>query len=117
MNAQQIAEAKLNLISRKENLEERLAKIEASKKRKAPLSQDFEEQAIELENNEVIDALDEMELSELKQINAALMSLDDGTYGLCAECGTGIGEGRIHALPFTRLCIDCANTNNAAVNN
>mgnify|MGYP000459920504 CR=1 FL=1 len=38
------------------------------KKKTGPLEADFQEQAQSLENNEVIDALDEIEHLELKQI-------------------------------------------------
>ncbi len=43
----------------------------------------------------------------LAQLNEALRRLDEGTYGLCAGCGTQIGEGRLSALPFATLCHDC----------
>jgi DnaK suppressor protein len=44
----------------------------------------------------------------IKQINAALQRIDDGTYGECAWCGEDIRPERLRALPTAILCIDCA---------
>ena len=40
-------------------------------------------------------------------LDDALDSLDEGTYGMCADCGEEISEKRLHALPFARLCVEC----------
>ena len=44
---------------------------------------------------------------KLAAIDEALGRIDDGSYGLCEECGLDIAEGRLAALPFTRLCVSC----------
>jgi DnaK suppressor protein len=44
----------------------------------------------------------------LAAIDAALRRIDDGTYGICTNCGKPIAEDRLEALPWTSLCIDCA---------
>ena len=44
----------------------------------------------------------------LEQIEAALKRIDDGTYGKCEVCGKDIGEERLEARPWARLCIDDA---------
>jgi RNA polymerase-binding protein DksA len=86
---------------------DRIQRIESDKKRDEPIPQDFAEQAVAVENDEVLDALDEVELKELKQINLALAALDNGTYGTCTECDNGIGDKRLSALPFATKCINC----------
>jgi DnaK suppressor protein len=43
----------------------------------------------------------------LKNIDEALERLDDGTYGICEECGEQIGEKRLQAVPFALCCVDC----------
>ena len=43
----------------------------------------------------------------LSKVEEALERLDDGTYGLCEECGQAIGVGRLKARPVTTLCIEC----------
>ena len=45
---------------------------------------------------------------ELAQINRALARIEAGEYGLCRECGQAIAEARLEALPFSDLCIACA---------
>ena len=43
----------------------------------------------------------------LLQIERALQRLDDGTYGVCENCGEPIGKGRLQAAPRATLCIPC----------
>ncbi len=52
-------------------------------------------------------SLQEMRNKERQQIDDALVSLEEGTYGVCAECGEEISEKRLQALPFARLCVAC----------
>ena len=40
-------------------------------------------------------------------INSALKRVEDGTYGVCEECGGPIGVERLKARPVTTLCIQC----------
>ncbi len=76
--------------------------------REEPLPADFAEQAVELENQEVLEALDEDARQELRQIDRALRRMDEGSYGECATCGAAIAPQRLQALPWATLCIDCA---------
>jgi len=41
------------------------------------------------------------------KIQEALARIDDGTFGICEECGDDISEDRLKARPVTTLCIDC----------
>ena len=43
----------------------------------------------------------------LYKIDEALRAIDEGTYGLCSECGKPIKDARLKALPFAKLCISC----------
>jgi DnaK suppressor protein len=43
----------------------------------------------------------------LKKIQEALSRLDDGTFGVCEECGEEIGVERLRVRPVTTLCIAC----------
>jgi len=44
---------------------------------------------------------------KLELIDEALERIEEGTYGMCEECGSKIAEGRIKAVPFARYCIEC----------
>lgn len=43
----------------------------------------------------------------IMKIREALKRIDNGTYGICEECGEEISEQRLMARPVTTLCIDC----------
>ena len=42
----------------------------------------------------------------LLAIDDALRKIEDGGYGTCEVCGKPIGEDRLAAIPWARLCID-----------
>lgn len=48
------------------------------------------------------------------KIQEALQRLDDGEYGVCAECGEEIGIERLKARPVTTLCIECKSSQEIA---
>lgn len=43
----------------------------------------------------------------LKKIDLALGKIEDGSFGLCENCGEPIGVPRLMARPVAQLCIDC----------
>lgn len=43
----------------------------------------------------------------LQAIEGALRRLDDGTYGVCRDCGEPVSPARLAAIPWTRVCISC----------
>ena len=47
------------------------------------------------------------EKSFLDKIEKALKKIDDGTFGVCEECGEEISVKRLEARPETTLCIRC----------
>ena len=47
-------------------------------------------------------------VEKLAQIDAALMRLVDGRYGVCCACGRTIAIERLRLLPATRFCLRCA---------
>jgi len=91
---------------RKAELESRLGKVETSMRK--TYAKDWEEQSIERENDEVVDALDENLRTELNQVNTALARVDKGEYGVCAVCDEPIPVARLEALPYTDRCVSCA---------
>jgi DnaK suppressor protein len=44
----------------------------------------------------------------LARTERALTKLDEGTYGICDQCGEAISPGRMRALPEGVLCLNCA---------
>ena len=45
--------------------------------------------------------------AELREIRTALTRMDDGSYGVCADCGTDIPLARLQAQPAALRCIAC----------
>ncbi len=43
----------------------------------------------------------------IRKIKTALERIDEGTYGICEECGEEIGIKRLEARPVTTMCIEC----------
>jgi DnaK suppressor protein len=52
-------------------------------------------------------ALIEMRGDTLQRIREALVRLDAGEYGFCAECEAEIADKRLQALPFAARCTPC----------
>jgi DnaK suppressor protein len=99
-------ELRSELLHKKEELTRRLERITANVRR--GYEADSKEQAKQLEDSEVVDALGNEARAELKKISAALARMESGDFGICTECGLPIDEGRIKAHPYALECIDCA---------
>ena len=41
------------------------------------------------------------------QIDEALRRLNEGTYGICEDCGRLVSPERLKAVPFARRCVEC----------
>jgi len=50
----------------------------------------------------------DMRSNRMGKINAALQSIDDGTYGTCIQCGKEIDPRRLDAEPMALTCIEDA---------
>lgn len=72
------------------------------------MSADWEEQATERENDEVLESLGHFSEQELDMISNALKRIDAGVYFACSECGESIPLSRLDLLPFTMHCVRCA---------
>lgn len=90
-------------------LSERLQRIRADRQRAAgPLSSDFAEQAVEVENDEVLERLETATAADLAQTEHALQRVAQGQYGVCERCGARIDAQRLRALPQATACGTCA---------
>jgi hypothetical protein len=43
----------------------------------------------------------------VKKVKQALKRIDEGSFGVCQDCGCDIGEKRLLARPTADLCIQC----------
>lgn len=51
--------------------------------------------------------LSQRNLQFLKKIEAAKAKIDDGSFGICEDCGDDIAQKRLLARPTACLCIEC----------
>jgi len=68
----------------------------------------------DIDDEAVVDllvGLDQADLSrdagELRDIDAARRRLDDGSYGVCLDCGAAIVFERLFAEPAAARCLEC----------
>ena len=64
--------------------------------------------ASETYDRELEEGLDEGVRETLRQIDAALARIDEGTYGVCEIDNKPIPEERLRAIPWTTRCIEHA---------
>ena len=69
---------------------------------------DSQERASEIQNDEVLEGLDEIGRTEVRQIRNALNRIESGNYGICSNCGQPISAARLAAVPSTDTCVVCA---------
>ena len=103
----------MTLEERKKQIEDRVAELTANLKKieddlDQPLPAHLEDQAIDLEDDEVLERLGRTQQQELRLLNDALKRIVDGTYGVCAKCGDDISQARLDAVPYAMICRDCA---------
>jgi DnaK suppressor protein len=46
-----------------------------------------------------------------ESLEQAMLRLNEGSYGICTQCGKPIHPERVAVLPDTQVCIDCAQRN------
>ena len=53
-------------------------------------------------------SLMETEGGTLQAIESALERCEEGTFGICEDCGGPIAKSRLQAIPYAAVCIKCA---------
>jgi DnaK suppressor protein len=53
-------------------------------------------------------AAHEQMLTQLADVERALLKLDEGSYGSCDVCGDDIPDGRLEVHPWAVRCVACA---------
>jgi RNA polymerase-binding transcription factor len=66
----------------------------------------LDQAALESERNYTLRIRDR-ESRLIKKIKAALLKIDDGSFGICESCGDEITVARLRARPVTAYCIQC----------
>lgn len=104
-----MAERKQQLDALRDELIDRFERYKAHKEQQGgPLDKDMEDQSIELQNDDVIEALQQEAEDELRQVMHALERIEKGEGDRCEACGEPIDSRRLEAVPYTTVCRDCA---------
>jgi len=101
-----LADRRKALTDRMAELESRLHEIE--QELDSHQSKDWEESAVEREEEEVLERMGTSGQAEIRMIRAALSRMDEEEYGFCTKCGVEIPPARLDVLPYTPLCQSCA---------
>ena len=101
-----------DIARRRQQLTDRLAQLEArlheiSTELESHQNRDWDDLAVEREDDEVLEGIGTSGQAEIRQIKAALARMDAGEYGACVTCGEVISEDRLDLLPFTPFCRRC----------
>lgn len=73
-----------------------------------PSDRDWQERAIELENDDVLEGLDGASRAEAAPRYGPRCAGWMPHLRQCARCGRAIGEARLVALPYATTCVACA---------
>ena len=52
--------------------------------------------------------------NSLEEVERALAKLDEGTYGVCDDCGDAIAPERLEAIPWAAVCVRDASKRSSA---
>jgi len=75
--------------------------------RRLESARDVGDQALMDLDRELGISLMEMRNRRRQAIDESLTRVNEGTYGICADCGVEISERRLEAVPFAKLCVEC----------
>ena len=69
--------------------------------------QDIADEAANIYNKQILLSLNENERMRLQEVDEALDRIENGTYGICEECGESIGLKRLDVRPVAKYCVPC----------
>ena len=100
-------QARLRALLEEHELERERARLAetAAERSPDPTSAEGGSMVFEYEKELSVDANTE---DLLRKAGNALERLDQGEYGICESCGVAIPIARLEVLPYTTLCVECA---------
>jgi RNA polymerase-binding transcription factor DksA len=106
----------LDIAERKKLIEDRITELTTNLQRieddlEQPLPADLEDQAIDLEDDEVLEGIGRANAQEVRLLQNAVKRSADGSYGIWGTCGDAISPGRLDAVPYAMICRNCAAQN------
>lgn len=99
---EQLLDAKDSIISRVKN-----AELDGRETNSDGEAQDLADKAANSYTKELLFNKSRSDRQFLQMIETALDRIVEGTFGECENCEEPIGNQRINAVPWARLCIKC----------
>jgi len=81
--------------------------VESSKEMGQDGIQDIGDEAANIYNKQVLLSLNENERMRLQEVDESLDRIENGTYGICEECGGPISLKRLEVRPVAKYCVPC----------
>ena len=81
--------------------------VESSKEMGQDGIQDIGDEAANIYNKQVLLSLNENERMRLQEVDEALDRIENGTYGICEECGGPISLKRLEVRSVAKYCVPC----------
>ncbi len=108
MNKRQLHRYRKELLAKREELLDLVRSARAREKegsgKEAP---DLGDRALSTVIRDLSYQLSTTERDIMRRIDEALDRIEDGGYGVCAECEKKVQTGRLDAVPWARHCIQC----------
>jgi DnaK suppressor protein len=106
MEQQKLEKIKQRLLERKQEFEQELARMYKEKVTDDQV-QDPGDQAVSSIMQLLQSSMQDTRLEEYRRIINALQMIDEGTYGICIDCGGPISEKRLLLFPNATRCLAC----------
>jgi len=84
--------------------------VESSKEMGQDGTQDIGDEAANIYNKQVLLSLNENERTRLREVDESLDRIENGSYGVCEECGGPISLKRLEVRPVAKYCVPCLTT-------
>ncbi len=100
------AHFKKMLLAKERELLDTIARLkEEARETQDPGVEDVADAATTDENEDEALAAGTIEWETLKLVREALQRIENGTYGICVDCGRPIERARLEAVPWTPYCL------------
>lgn len=97
---------KKKLLARKQELEEQLTNLSTEEISDGQV-QDVGDQTLSSIMESLRTSIQDAEVDEYRRIVRAIEMINEGTYGICADCRQGISEKRLKPFPNAVRCLSC----------
>jgi DnaK suppressor protein len=108
MNAKEITHFRKILMSERGEIIDRVIGLQATLALLSEPEKEMEEQAQKISASHALEGLGAAGKVKIDLIDLALRKMLLGDYGICETCEDEIALRRLEAVPWTRLCLECA---------